>query len=195
MKKVISILAAAVLMLTATNAFAQMSVGAGYLNATDKIENTSTNLNGFYAGVSYNIPISGGFAVAPGLYYSALFSGKDGYFVDTKTTEQFANIPLNFNLNFELASDMTAFVYAGPTFQYGISSKNSASAGSLNIDSDNYKGDYYRKTNVLLGGGVGMNVNAFQLTVGYDYGLMNLVDSDNVKRHKSYVKLGVAYLF
>lgn len=208
MKKVISILAAAVLMLTATNAFAQMSVGAGYLNATDKVGDNSTNLNGLYLGASYNIPISGGFAVAPGLYYSGLFKSGEilntsilNTKVDSKLTEHFVNIPLNFNVNFELAPDMTAFIYAGPTFQYGLSSKTkiegSVAGYNGDKDFDNY-GDNtnYSKTNVLLGGGVGMNVNSFQLTVGYDYGLLNLYTGNgDVQRHKSYVKLGVAYLF
>ena len=204
MKKVISILAAAVLMLTATNAFAQLSVGAGYLNATEKTKVGSTtsdaNSNGFYAGLNYNIPISGGFAVAPGLYYSALFSGKEFYGVaNTKLTEHFVNIPLNFNLNFELAPDMTAFVYAGPTFQYGLASKvdGSLEIGNwkLNGDGDRYDNEDFSRTNVLIGGGVGMNVNAFQLTVGYDYGLLDLDKTDNTKINKSYIKLGVAYLF
>lgn len=208
MKKVISILAAAVLMLTATNAFAQISVGAGYLNATDKVGDNSTNLNGAYAGVSYNIPISGGFAVAPGLYYSGLFKSGEilntsilNTKVDSKLAEHFVNVPLTFNLNFELAPDMTAFVYAGPTFQYGLASKTKieGTVAGYNGDKeiDNYRdGSNYSKTNVLLGGGVGMNVNAFQLSVGYDYGLMNLYTGEgDVNRHKSYVRLGVAYLF
>lgn len=208
MKKIITILAAAVMMLTASNAFAQIAVGAGYLNATDKIDDNSNALNGFYAGVSYNIPIAGGLAVAPGVYYSGLFKSGELFSlsllntkVDSKLAEHFINVPVNFNYNFELAPDMTAFIFAGPTFQYGLASKTkiegTAAGYSGDKDIDNYDDSDYGKTNVLLGGGVGMNLmDSFQITVGYDYGLMNLYTGNaDVKRHKSYIKLGVAYLF
>ena len=214
MKKIITLLAAAVMMLSASNAFAQIAVGAGYLNATDSFKNGSStekaNSNGFYAGISFNIPIAGGLAVAPGVYYSGLFS-KDDVFstsflntkVDSKTQEHYINVPVNFNYGIEMAPDMTAFIYAGPTLQYGLASKTKVEgtiAGySGDKDVDNYAdGSDYGKMNVLLGGGVGMNLmNAFQITVGYDYGLMNLYtgDADDVKHNKSYIKLGVAYLF
>ena len=66
MKKVITTVLAASLMLVATNAFAQLSAGAGYINATDKSVYTdskgnktitNTPLNGFYAGVQYDMPV------------------------------------------------------------------------------------------------------------------------------------------
>ena len=148
--------------------------------------------------------------MAPGVYYSGLFS-KDDVFstsfldtkVDSKTQEHFINVPVNFNYGIEMAPDMTAFIYAGPTLQYGLASKTKVEgtiAGySGDKDVDNYAdGNDYGKMNVLIGGGVGMNLmNAFQITVGYDYGLMNLYtgDADDVKHNKSYIKLGVAYLF
>ena len=123
--------------------------------------------------------------------------------VDSKTQEHFINVPVNFNYGIEMAPDMTAFIYAGPTLQYGLASKTKVEgtiAGySGDKDVDNYAdGNDYGKMNVLIGGGVGMNLmNAFQITVGYDYGLMNLYtgDADDVKHNKSYIKLGVAYLF
>ena len=215
MKKIITILAASVMMLSASNAFAQIAVGAGYLNATDTWksgkESESGNSSGFYAGISYNIPLAGGLAVASGIYYSGLFSKSDIFSaslfdidskVDSKTQEHYINVPVNFNYGFELAPDMTAFIFAGPTLQYGLSSKTTLkeSIGKYtdNQEFDNYDEDnHYSKTNVLLGGGIGMNLmDAFQITVGYDYGLINLYTGDGeTKRNKSYIKVGVAYLF
>ena len=72
MKKIFTTLLAASLMLLGTQAFAQMSVNAGYLNSTQSFSESnskSINSNGAYAGVSFNLPISGGLAVAPGVYY------------------------------------------------------------------------------------------------------------------------------
>ena len=64
MKKIVTILSAALLLLAGTNAFAQMSVGAGYVNSTNSLkfskngDASTTAINGFYAGVGYTIPIS-----------------------------------------------------------------------------------------------------------------------------------------
>ena len=99
MKKVFSILLAASLMLLGTQAFAQMSVNAGYLNSTMKNGNSSTGAGGAYAGVSFNIPIAGGFAVAPGLYYSLLASKKTEFWgaADGAFKEHAINVPVYLN--------------------------------------------------------------------------------------------------
>ena len=49
MKKIITILAAAVMMLSASNAFAQIAVGAGYLNATDTWKSGKESESSMYA--------------------------------------------------------------------------------------------------------------------------------------------------
>jgi hypothetical protein len=39
-------------------------------------------------------------------------------------------------------------------------------------------------------------VSAIQITVGYDYGMMNLYKGDNAaKTHRSNLKLGVGFVF
>ena len=49
---------------------------------------------------------------------------------------------------------------------------------------------------MYLGGGIGFKVSAFQFTVGYDYGMMNLYKGDNAATsHRSNIKLGIGYAF
>lgn len=53
MKKILSTLLAASLMLLGTQAFAQGSLNAGYLNSTQSFKNSdSVNSNGAYVGAS-----------------------------------------------------------------------------------------------------------------------------------------------
>ena len=76
-----------VLFAAALGANAQFSIGAGYLNRTNKIsfEGTSNSytLNGFYAGLDAGYYIGYGVRIAPGIYYSYITgrtvipSGKD----------------------------------------------------------------------------------------------------------------------
>ena len=209
MKKVFSILLAASLMLLGTQAFAQMSVNAGYLISTQSFKDSkSINSNGAYAGVSFNIPLAGGFAVAPGVYYSMITNKSGGAGtvlgipVSASSTfmEHAINVPLYFNYGIDLARDTNVFIYGGPTAQYGLASTTKLAGGVGESSADrtysNYENSNYNRFNVYLGGGIGFQVSAIQITVGYDYGMMNLYKGDNAtKTHRSNLKLGLGFVF
>ena len=211
MKKFFSTLLAASLMLLGTQAFAQMSVNAGYLNSTQSFANSNTksvNSNGAYAGVSFNIPLAGAVSVAPGVYYSMITnkSGGAGTILGIPASasstfmEHAINVPVYFNYGLDLARDTNIFLYAGPTVQYGLSSttKLAGGVGEISADRvyDNYKDADYNRLNVYLGGGIGFKVSKILVSVGYDYGMMNLYKGENAtKTHRSNLKLGVGFAF
>ncbi len=205
MKKFLSTILAASLMLLGTTAFAQMSVNAGYLNSTRTAKDSkSANANGAFAGITFNIPVVGGFAVAPGLYYSMITSqdvANIGKVYSGKGTfmEHAINVPVYLNYGIALARDTKFFVFGGPTAQYGLSStvkseNNIADLVTINGKTDMYeKYDDYTRFNVYLGGGVGFQASAIQVTVGYDYGMMpTFKDGDE---HRANLKLGVGFVF
>ena len=204
MKKVIFSLLAASLMLLGTNAFAQISVNAGYLNSTLASKNSTDNANGAYAGITFNIPVAGGFGIAPGVYYSMLTS-KDtaniGTIVSTSGTfmEHAINVPVYLNYAFDLARDAKIFVFGGPTAQYGLASTVKYDANVAGISGSNtvsnYDNENYNRLNVYLGGGMGFGIGALQITVGYDYGMMNQYKNTDVACHRSNLKLGVGFAF
>ena len=211
MKKFFSTILAASLMLIGTQAFAQTSVNAGYLNSSQSFNESSSkavNSNGAYAGVSLNIPLAGGFGIAPGLYYS-MITNKDGssgsilgipVSVSTTFVEHAVNVPLYLNYSINLASDSNVFIFAGPTAQYGLASTTKLVGGvgesSADKKYDHYENENYNRFNVYLGGGVGFQVSAIQITVGYDYGMMNLYKGDNATNtHRSNLKLGLGFVF
>jgi hypothetical protein len=212
MKKFFSTLLAASLMLLGTQAFAQMSVNAGYLSSTQSFGDSnskSVNSNGAYAGVSFNVPISGGLAVAPGVYYSMITNKSGGagtiLGIPASATSTFMehaiNVPVYLNYGIELARDTKFMIYGGPTAQYGLASTTTLAGGVGEISADRKYNNYadnsnYNRMNVYLGGGVAFQVAAIQIAVGYDYGMMNLYKGDNaVKTHRSNLKLGVGFVF
>ena len=204
MKRIITLIAAAVMMTIATNSFAQMSVGAGYLHAGDQVtlkglEPVETGMNGAYAGLSYNLPISDLIGIAPGLYYSLLLSNDSALegLLNAKLREHFVNVPVYLNLGFNIGDNARLFLFAGPTVQLGLISTIEASAGSISSGKvDRYKDSDYSRTNVLIGGGLGLNLSKIQITAGYDQGLFNLdTSNDGTKWIKRYAKAGIAYLF
>ena len=197
MKKIFSTLLAASLMLLGTQVFAQTTFNVGYLNSTLATKNTSSGSNGAFAGVSFNIPVSGGLGVAPGIYYSALFSKNTELFgFGTGTFQEHAlNVPVYLNYAFALASDTKFFIFGGPTAQYGLMSKVKHEVGNVNATVDNYKDSDFNRFNVYLGGGVGFQAGAFQVTAGYDYGMMNQYKNTDVTCRRSNIKIGVGFAF
>ena len=190
------------MMLAGTNAFAQLSVGAGYLNSTlsAKYDGKAYDagalgaMNGFYVGGSYNLKF-GEFGIAPGIYYSFLTGSDTVLTVTTKAVEQALNVPLYLNYGYSL-NGVRLFAFAGPTFQFGLSSKtNNEIVGQVDYYASNSN---YGRFNIYAGGGLGAELmEHIQITVGFDYGLLNLYTGtdDKAKQHRYNIKLGLAYLF
>ena len=224
MKKVLSTILAASMMLIGTAALAQPSLGVGFLNSKTTLKmslgigsvNPEANLNGFYVGGSYNIPLgSSGLGVAPGLYFSYQ-TANDVNLIDVKVaqlkldrlSESYLSVPIDVNFMLAFSDDVKGLIYAGPRFSYGLTSKAKYGDTVYNIYSGDLKsGDYetgseylkdladYKRFDVQIGGGVGVEFfNQFRFTVGYDLGLCDRGPSDvEIKRNQFTV--GVSYLF
>ena len=143
MKKIVAIVFSAAALLLGTQAHAQLSFGAGWLNSTEITKYTSgdpdkTNLNGLYLGGQYNLNVVEGFGVAPGVYFSTLFDRRNNseaiygtFKSERETYREFAiNVPINLNYTFEFGRDFNLFVYAGPVFQMAFSSKGTSEASA-----------------------------------------------------------------
>jgi len=206
MKKFFTTVLAASLMLIATNASAQLYLGAGYLNSDLVQGNTTTNMNGGYVGGNFGINLmsqgSLDLALVPGAYVTYLGS-KDEQTVLGSTTvttmnELFVDVPVSFKFNYNLTRDYGLFAYAGPVVRFGLSSTSKVDNEDINthLSSKNFEDTDYARVQMLLGLGVGFELNKqFQFTIGYDLGLNNLYtgDDDDTKWSRNQLRLGVAY--
>ncbi len=207
MKKIITTVLAASLMLLGTNAFAQLSVGFGFTNAATSFKvsafgisaSDKANLNGFFAGGSYNVKIGeSGLGVAPGIYFSYLTKNDVDVFGLTTCdfNETYIGVPVDVNFTLPIGDGINGIIYAGPTFSYGISSK----VKDGDVEYDIYDGELstytdYKRFDVQLGGGIGIEFyDMIRFTVGYDFGMMDRGPSNvEIKRNK--LNVGVAYVF
>lgn len=192
MKKIFATMLAASMMLFGAQAFAQTAVNAGYLNSTFPSKYYShfknrDDMNGFYAGASRNIPMVAGVGVEPGVNLEMLFGSK------YNTTEAYLQVPVMFNYGIELMPDCRLFAFAGPTLSLGlISSVKSKNGTSQNI----YKHDEsYSRFDVMLGGGIGFDINRIRIKVGYNAGILDRDLSRDITLRRSEITLGAAFLF
>lgn len=208
MKKIII---AAIALLASASAFAQVSVGAGYVSDATKSSvtvgnsTTTTNgsANGVYVGADYNYSLGQGLGVAAGAKFAFLGNKNQsellGIVTTNKLSEMYLGIPVNVNYTYELSKDLKVSAFAGPTFNFGLSSKNTIT-NNKNDDKtvvDNYGDDSkYGKTNVFVGAGVAVDVmEMIRVKVGYDLGLLNRTSADKCKLTENQLYFGVAYLF
>lgn len=195
------------MMLLGTNAFAQLSVGAGFVNSKTNLNISLAGIlsakadavtNGFFLGGSYNIPIgTSGLGVAPGIRFSYLTNNDvDLKIADGDFSETYLSVPVDINFGVALADGIKGLIYAGPAFSYGLTSQ--IKSGS--IEYDIYDGELkelsdYKRFDVLLGGGFGVEFyDMVRFTVGYDWGMLDRGPSAiEVKRNQ--LSVGVAYIF
>jgi len=181
MKKLISIAVAASMMLIGTTAFAQASLGAGYINETNKVkigDNASNMgaLNGFYAGIGYDINEGEGFGISTGLYYSFLtgnVSVPSLSVISGDMTEHALNIPVKAGFSVPVGSGLKGFLNVGPTFVCGLSSTIKPLGVDL-LKTDLYKHEYLGRFDIMVGAALGAEINdMIRLSVGYDLGMLD----------------------
>ncbi len=212
MKKFFTAVLAGAMMLIGTSAFAQASLGAGYVYGKTNIDvnilsiltsEVDASLNGFYLGGSYNIPVgTSGLGIAPGLYFSYLTKDNaDLAVAEGDLTETYFTAPIDLNLGVPVGDGLRFIVFGGPTLSYGLTSKVAVPvSGDSKHTYDIYDGELsnwtkYKNFDVMVGGGVGLDFeNMVRFTVGYDYGLLNRGGS-TVNVHRQQLHAGVAFLF
>ena len=211
MKKAMLMAAA---LLVAVTSFAQVQIGAGYVNSTDRTklsndaEVSTAAANGVYAGIGVTLPLAGDLAVTPGVYYTFLTSHNGRSVANGILSasgdlqEHYVNVPVYFNYGSELAPNFRLFFFGGPTFSAGIISKTVLSASilgfSANTAIDNYRDvSGYGRFDVMLGGGMGVDLGKrLRLTVGYDFGMMNrYTEGSGIIRHRNQLHGGLAFIF
>ena len=199
MKKIVTILSALVL-LAGTNAFAQMSVGAGYLSSTEVVKSGSSSserapMNGFYVGFGYTTPITANISFTPGVYFGMATKNNSGSIYGLlveKRQDSFINVPLHFSFNAPLGSGLAFFAYAGPSVSFAVSSQAINGSTKTELLSD----DYNKRLDVMIGGGLGLKFNdMLRFQVGYDMGMLNRANSDNYSVTRNQLTAGVAFLF
>ena len=210
MKKVFAILAAT--MLFAGMASAQVSINAGLATQAKTFTGNvpvfgtytdrDTNMTGFFLGVSYNLPITGGLSVAPGIYYQRLGHNTSTDMaittLHTKSIEQAVAIPILFNYGFELSDGVKLFGFVGPNVTYGLTKTFTAWLGDNEPEdptTDYYGGDNpsHSQLNVFGTIGAGLQYHSLRLQLGYQMGFMDRTKSENTTEKVNNFFVGVGY--
>ncbi|MEO6329193.1 MAG: porin family protein [Ginsengibacter sp.] len=170
------------------------------LSSTDGMVSTR-NLTGFFAGTYALIPVGGGIAFEPALYYS-----QKGYELRGSLNLKGLNF-LGANAKAQLQShyiDMPLLLkvdvgglqlFAGPQFSYLMKADLRTTAGVLGINLLNNRidaTDQLNRWDAAFTGGIGYQFsNGINLMASYDYGLSRLDANKNVNSYNNVVRVGL----
>ncbi len=187
MKKVLSILCMAAIMLFASQASAQISIQAGYLAQEHNVNFSALGqqltqekdawMQGGFVGVSQNLPMFANLSLAPGVYLSfAQIQNITLINADTTSTAVITDsvasaqdislkVPFFFNLKFG-----KFFVFGGPTFNVSLSTIKDMQTIANTISDPHFE----------MGGtiGAGVKFGAFRIYAGYNAGLIDRENFD-----------------
>ena len=189
MKKVFAILAATVLF--AGMASAQLGINVGYApqsytETTTISGNSGTsymNLNGFFAGVNYNIKLTGDFGLSLGANYRFNIGEEDetllGVKIGTyKYTQSLVDVPILFNFGFNITDNFKISPFVGPTFSIALAGNTHyTNTAIVNTETDN---DWYgdngtmKQFDIAATAGVNVQFNGIRLFGGVNFGLLDL---------------------
>ena len=180
MKKVLSIVAVAAMMLFAGKASAQLSIHAGYQNYTLSTQtevmgttiSASASDGGFYVGANYGIAAGmDGVTLQPGAYFAYVENIMD------------LRVPILLNYSYQV-SEIGLGIFVGPQVTVGLAGDAYGDNGAL------------KRFDVALSFGAQATYQKFTFELGYNLGLLNRLkdaDGDNsIKSHQFF--LGVGYM-
>ena len=170
--------------------------GTAKYGAWDK---DGTYLDGIQAGIRIEPLFKYGFGLSTGLFYEYYFSKSDkqtGTYSDAPGTfdynmnfsEHSLYLPLHLEYRANISENFQFFVEAGPSIDYGLSAKLTATEIGENTpfytETDIYRnseiGFPSERFNVSLDFGAGIRLGGLQLNVGTSRGLMNISNNPNI---------------
>ena len=187
------------------------SVKSTFVNKNDASVDSAQNSwrglgNGYYFGVGYNYTIWKGIGVATGVtfdYYthtetkSGIMASMD-FAAKTSVKSMGLSFPLLVTYRHEFYYDLVVGkVYAGPVFQLGLSAKGETEVSWPSIDSvevhpfDHYELDdngesRYRKFNMGIMIGTGVELWGARFDIGYSFGLLEYSNEGLKDRELNY---------
>lgn len=208
MKKLLTAIAA--LALTAAGAFAQnLNISAGYINSSNT--RNSSIYHGFSLGANAEVYFSEYLGATAGLHYSFLNNTKEssvgygdyGASGKRSTSEHYVTIPLHVAGRYEIINGITLFAHLGPALNFGLASNTKYSGsvtgfGSSERKVNNYESGYYRRSDILLGGKLGVDLSGLKVFVGYYHGLLNRDKAESGASdpyHRSEFQIGLGWAF
>ena len=210
--KKISLVAIAAI-LSISFASAQVGLQAGYGTQTRSFTDSYLNtifgdkftVSGFHVGPVADLAIQGPISLQYGLFYNYLTATKNVLANDVKITSHSLDLPVRVKANFPFGNGLSAFVFAGPNFNYAVAELVDINGSRFTMPGQSNESIYtwkdlndkkmYAPFDLQLGAGAGLQFQGLSVRFSYDFGMLDKDNSDNGVWKNTDMKIGVAYTF
>lgn len=207
MKKMrIMLVAAMLVMVTAVSA--QMNLGIkGGVNMSnfygDELNDNNVKI-GFHIGLAADYDFAYNSAIQTGLFFTtkgAKYNNTVGELSgDVNVNPMYMQLPVHYAYKIDVSPGTRVVLHAGPYAAFGVGGKSkiSGSLGSVGaeIETDVFGDDgFLKRFDAGLGLGVGAEFGPLLLDLGWDMGLVNIVDSSegDLKNQNAYLSVGYRF--
>ncbi|MCL2412534.1 MAG: PorT family protein [Bacteroidales bacterium] len=157
---------------------------------------------GFQLGVVANIPVLGELlSIQPGLLFAqqgTKFNDFLGTGMDATFNLNYLQVPVNAQLGFGVGENARVLLQAGPYLGIALGGNIKVEQGNFSYTEDISFGsgeDEMRHFDFGVGFGAGVQFGRFQVGIGYNLGIANLSNADDVTTRNSGLAFTVTYLF
>lgn len=191
-----------------TAASAQMHLGVkGGVNMSnfygDELDDNNVKI-GFHVGLAADFDFAYNSAIQTGLYFTtkgAKYSTTiSSVTADLTVNPMYLQLPVHYAYKIDVSPGTRVVLHAGPYTAYGVGGKSKikGSVGGMSgeEESDVFGDDgFLKRFDAGLGLGVGAEFGPLLLDLGWDMGLVNIVDSNDgdLKNQNAYLSIGYRF--
>ena len=128
-----------------------------------------------------------------GLYFTMCGAKGEG---KTEVNLNYLEIPVLIKYGIQVTDDIAVLPYLGPTLRFGVGgdTKYSDGAGGT-VTRTSFKSDRYSRPDVGMKLGCGVEYTKLYLEMGYQFGVTNCLDSDDLSQHNGafFINFGVNF--
>lgn len=205
MKKTIKFAIFAALLAMAGSLSAQTMINGGFKITVLQTDNQDSKAyGGFYAGATQNVVLSRHVGVAPGIYFTRMSGEKEtpvaGVTTHSTLNENAIAIPVPLDVMIHITDVSCLYIYGGPEFNIGISSKGDYWIGDseTHLTTDFYeegaRGELNR-FNISWLAGVGAKFDFLNVNLGVGGNFFNRLYDSNDTQKAINVILGIGLAF
>ncbi|MDD4428118.1 MAG: outer membrane beta-barrel protein [Paludibacter sp.] len=200
-----------VLLFVAVNLSAQkIGIQAGYVNVSEQTNGSSLVfpelVSGFQVGPVSETELFNNIDIRYGVLYTYLMSTFDGVTGTNNYNGHLVDVPVRVQFAFPIDNVLKLFAFAGPNFNFGLAqktiNKTTVFGSEINTTYDRYKADAdnddvydVNRFDVRLGLGAGAQYRNVQLRVGYDWGMLDLNNTDDISLKRNQLTASLVYQF
>lgn len=176
--------------------------GLNMSNFSGDLDNADPKV-GFNIGLAADYEFMWDHAIQTGLFFttkgSKYTSSLEGKKVDVTANPMYLQLPIHYAYKLNVSPGTRLVFHAGPYMALGIGGKIKAKGSldkvSFKADSDFFEKDRFKRFDAGLGLGVGAEFGPILVDLGWDMGLVNISDVNNVDTKNQNAYLSVGYKF